>query len=75
MRAGDRARGSTKQGSECAVLSEVAQLQEYRRQLASMLPYVSPGIKAQLQAEIAVVEQEITDRGPSHVTTVNLQRR
>ena len=46
-----------------AKLSEIRQLQEYRKQLGAMLPYLDKKLKGQLQAELTTLEEQITNSG------------
>ncbi len=44
-----------------AKLSEIRQLREYQQQLGTMLPYVGPKLRRQLQAELTTVEEQINE--------------
>ncbi len=40
-----------------AKLSEIRQLREYQQQLGTMIPYVGPKLRRQLQAELTTLEE------------------
>ena len=44
-----------------AKLSEIRQLREYQQQLGTMLPYVGPKLRRQLQAELTTLEEQINE--------------
>lgn len=44
-----------------AKLSEIRQLQEYRKQLGAMLPHLDKKLKRQLQAELTTLEEQINE--------------
>lgn len=44
-----------------AKLSEIRQMQEYRKQLGAMLPHLDKRLKRQLQAELTTLEEQINE--------------